>query len=102
MPLLSQSTMNYFNCYNLEDYLFTEVTNVFRDRGYLTPEELFRIVIWKANSPKGRIKAKLTKGRRDLDTAVKDLTTQIHEATANALRLHRLWRARDGAIARAR
>jgi hypothetical protein len=48
MPL-SQSAMNYLHYYNLEDYLFTEVTKSFRDRGYLTPEEFFSIVIWKAN-----------------------------------------------------
>ena|SRR5438552_14315201 len=75
MSLFSQSAMNYLNYYNLEDYLFTEVTKAFRDRGYLTPEEFFSIVIWKANRAKGRIKAKLTKGREDLGTAVKDLTT---------------------------
>jgi hypothetical protein len=79
--------MNYLKYYNLEDYLFSEVTKSFRDRGYLTSEEFFSIVIWKANRSKGRIKAKLTKGRRDLDTAVKDLTTQIHQAASDEERL---------------
>src|SRR6266849_5418649 len=87
MPLLLQSTINYHHYYNLEDYLFTEVTNAFRDRGYLTPEEFFSIVIWKANHAKGRIKAKLTKGRKDLGTAVKDLTTQVHKAASDEERL---------------
>jgi hypothetical protein len=79
--------MSYLHYYNLEEYPFTEVTNAFRDRGYLTPEEFFSIVIWKANRSKGRIKAKLTKGRRDLDTAVKDLTTQIQKAASDEERL---------------
>ncbi len=51
--------MNYLNYYNLEDYLSTEVTTSVRDRGYLTPEEFFSIVIWKANRAKSRIKRKL-------------------------------------------
>jgi hypothetical protein len=97
MPLLSQSAMNYLHYYSLEDYLFTEVTKSFRDRGYLTPEEFFSIVIWKANRSKGRIKAKLTKGRRDLDTAVKDLTTQIHQAASDEERL-RIFLSKDWAF----
>jgi hypothetical protein len=87
MPLLSQSAMNYLTYYNLEEYLFTEVTNAFRDRGYLTPEEFFSIVIWKANRAKTSIKRKLAKRGRNLATAVEDLTRQIHKAASDEERL---------------
>src|SRR6266851_3825141 len=97
MPLLSQSAMNYLNYYNLEDYLFTEVTNAFRDRGYLTPEEFFSIVIWKANRAKTAIKRKLAKRGKNLAEAVHKLTRQIHQAASDEERL-RIFLSKDWAF----
>jgi hypothetical protein len=79
--------MNYLNYYNLEDYLFTDVTNAFRDRGYLTPEEFFSIVIWKANRAKTSIKRKLAKRAGNLAAAVEDLTGRIYQAASDEERL---------------
>jgi hypothetical protein len=79
--------MNYLNYYNLEDYLFTEVTTSFRDRGYLTPEEFFSIVIWKANRAKSRIKRKLLAQGNDLASAVKNLTQELNNAASDRHRL---------------
>jgi hypothetical protein len=90
--------MNYLTYYNLEDYLFTEVTSAFRDRGYLTPEEFFSIVIWKANRAKTSIKRKLAKRAKNLVAAVEDLTTQIHQAASDEERL-RILLSKDWAFA---
>lgn len=41
--------MDYLKYYFLEDCLFSDMNATFRDRGYLTPEECFAILIRKAN-----------------------------------------------------
>src|SRR6266851_2030352 len=97
MPLHSQTSMNYLKYYNLEDYLFTDVTNAFRDRGYLTPGEFFSIVIWKANRSKTSIKRKLAKRGKNLAAAVQDLTMQIHQAASDEERL-RIFLSKDWAF----
>jgi hypothetical protein len=90
--------MNYLKYYNLEEYLFTEVTNSFRDRGCLTPEEFFSIVIWKANRAKTSIKRKLAKRAKNLAAAVEDLTRQIYQAASDEERL-RILLSKDWAFA---
>ena len=89
--------MNYLKYYNLEDYLFTEVTNAFRDRGYLTPEEFFSIVIWKANRAKTAIKRKLAKRGKNLAATAQNLTAQIHQAASDEERL-RIFLSKDWAF----
>jgi hypothetical protein len=51
--------MNYLKYYDLEGYLFNDVNAAFHARGYLTPEEFFGIVVWKANRAITRIKKRL-------------------------------------------
>jgi hypothetical protein len=82
--------MDYIKFYNLEDYLFADVKDAFRARGYLTPEEFFAIVIWKAERAKGRIKTKLLKRQLDLAATVETLTRAIHDAASDEDRLRLL------------
>ena len=79
--------MNYLKYYSLEDYLFSDVTAAFHERGYLTPEEFFSIVIWKANRAKSRIKRKLLARNKDLPAAVRELAEEIRDAPGDRDRL---------------
>lgn len=73
--------MNCLKYYYLEDYLFEEVRNNFQKRGYLTPEEFFCIIIWKANRAKSKIKTKILRGGINLEQSVKKLTNEISKAS---------------------
>lgn len=70
--------MNYRKYADLTNYLFTEVRESFDERGFLTSEEFFCIVIWKANRSKGRIKEKLLR-KGELGKVVKELTSDIYQ-----------------------
>lgn len=70
---------NYLKYYFLEDYLFNEIRDSFHKRGYLTPEEFFCIVIWKANRAKTRIKNRLLR-KGNLEEAIKELTSNFYIA----------------------
>jgi len=75
--------MDYLKYYSLEHYLFSDVNAAFHERGYLTAEEFFSIVIWKANRAKGRIWNKLHKHGTDVSDVVTTLTQDIHSATGD-------------------
>lgn len=72
--------MDYTKYYYLEKYLFNEVKNAFHERGFLTAEEFFCIIIWKANRSKSKIAARMkaTCPGLNLQTIVKNLTTNLH------------------------
>jgi len=72
---------------HLENYLFGEVRGNFQKRGFLTPEEFFCIVIWKANRAKSKIKAKLLRRGGGLEQIVKKLTNEIFKASESRERL---------------
>lgn len=67
--------------YYLEDYLFKEVRNVFHVKGFLTAEEFFCIIIWKANRAKSNIAKKLKELNPDLglQAIIKNLTGNLHK-----------------------
>lgn len=71
--------MNYSKYYDLENYLFGEVRNNFLNRGYLTAQEFFCIIIWKANRAKTKIKNKLSASGPVAET-IKKITEQIFKA----------------------
>ena len=71
--------MDYLKYYNLEKYLFKEVNNRFHKNHYLTAEDFFCIVIWKANRAKTKIKNRLLKIDSNLQKSVKDLTSSIYQ-----------------------
>ncbi|HEY2934406.1 MAG TPA: hypothetical protein VGK99_21925 [Acidobacteriota bacterium] len=79
--------MDYIKYYSLENYLFSDVTTAFQERGYLTAEEFFSIVIWKANRAKSRIKRKLLAHGKDVSTVIKNLTQEINDAANDRERL---------------
>jgi hypothetical protein len=73
--------MDYRKLYDLERYLFGEVSERFAKTGSITAFDFFSIVVWKANRSKSKIAARLlSKGYDDLDSAVTDLIAHIHAA----------------------
>ncbi len=70
----------YLKYYFLEKYLFGEVSKNFRDKGSLTPEEFFAIVIWKRNASKTRIKEGIGKYREQYGKTIKNITEDIYSA----------------------
>lgn len=70
-------TVDYCKYYDLERYIFGEVRENFLKRGYLTAEEFFCIVIWKANRAKSKIKNRLKTVNDNLDIAVKRITDRV-------------------------
>ena len=65
--------------------LFEDIRTNFRRRGFLTQEEFFSIVIWKANRAKRKVRKKIK--------SVEKLTRAIHDATDNKRRLEILLNA---------
>ncbi len=74
--------LDYSKYYDLEDYLFNKVSSNFSKRGYLTAEEFFCIIIWKANRAKSKI-AKKFENENNLDEAIKKLTSSIYKSATN-------------------
>jgi hypothetical protein len=68
----------YLKYYHLKKYLFSEVSHRFQADGFLTAFDFFCIVIWKANRAKSKVAKRLLKQGKDLDSAVRTLTSAIH------------------------
>lgn len=51
-PIRSMGLSDYLKYYNLERYLFEEVTKKFKEEGQLGAFDFFCIVMWKANRAK--------------------------------------------------
>lgn len=71
--------INYKKYYDLENYVFNEVRKNFLKRKYLTAQEFFCIIIWKANRAKTKIKKKLSI-TNSISKNVKKITEQIFKA----------------------
>ena len=81
--------IDYLKLYDLENYLFEEVSRRFSELGYLNAFDFFCVVIWKANRSKSKIaKRLLSKGHPDLDSAVVALTKSIAKATDDKARMY--------------
>jgi hypothetical protein len=86
-----EPTTDYARYYDLERYLFDEVSARYRKDGQLSAFDFFCIIIWKANRSKSRVaKRILAKGHSDLSTAVAALTISITNATDSKGRLKAL------------
>jgi hypothetical protein len=89
---------DYRKLYDLEGYLFGEVSERFAKTGTISAFDFFSIVIWKANRSKSKIAARLLeKGYDDLETAVTDLLEQVRTASTHQERLRILikdWKLR--------
>ena len=79
--------LDYKKYYNLEQYLLEEVRNNFKKRGYLTAEEFFCIVIWKANRSETKIKNRLKRFDRDLNKAIRTITSELYNKGTQRERL---------------
>jgi hypothetical protein len=80
--------IDYRKFYDLENYLFEEVSKHFSELGCLKAFDFFCIVIWKANRSKSKIaKRLLSKGHPDLNTAVIALTKSLANAEGNKARM---------------
>lgn len=79
---------DYSKYYDLESYLFGEVSKSYRQTNTLTAFDFFCIIVWKANRAKSKVaKRLLACGHKNLDDAVAALLCHI---TASAEPKHRL------------
>jgi hypothetical protein len=70
--------IDYRNYYELEKYLFSEVTHHYERDGYLNAFDFFCIIVWKANRAKSKVARKLIKfNKGTLNETVKILTNEI-------------------------
>lgn len=84
--LCIMTSIDYLKIYSLEKYIFEDINKHFRCRGWLFAEELFCIVIWKANRAKSKIAEIIKdkrKGRESFQAIVKRLTGEIFRASTN-------------------
>jgi len=79
--------VDYKKYYNLEEYLLGEVRGNFAKSGYLTADEFFCIIIWKANRSKTKIKARLKRINSDLQKAVRKITSEVFSQRSHKDRL---------------
>ena len=79
----------YLKYQDLEGYVFGEVKERFRSRGFLKAFDFFCIIIWKANRAKSKVaKRLLEKGRTNhLDFACQKLTSALFKEKDNEERL---------------
>lgn len=79
---------DYSRYYDLESYLFGEVSQRFTSSKQLSAFAFFCIVVWKANRSKSKVaKRLLAQCHADLSAAVQALTTSVVEANDNKERL---------------
>ncbi len=78
--------MNPLQFYDLESYLLESVRPAFQERGYLSAEEFFSIIMWKANRAKSKVAKGLMARGLSLQEAVRRLTEELHEAPDNQSR----------------
>lgn len=82
-------TLDYTKYYDLENYLFHDISSRYQQEKMLGAHDFFCIIIWKANRSKSKIaKRLLAHGPyTDLETAVRTLTQAISDASDNKGRL---------------
>lgn len=80
-PWGSVTSVDVTKYYELEHYLFGEVTDRFQHERTLSAFDFFCIVVWKANRANTSIAKRLLKqGHSDLELAVQALLEQIRDA----------------------
>lgn len=91
--------MDYLRYYDLERYLFEDVSKRFQKEHSLSAFDFFSIIVWKANRAKSQIARKLLatqpRGKRDLESLCQQLTTDLYKAPNPKERLRLLkeeWR----------
>src|SRR5688500_9429290 len=86
--LVEMPTNSFLKYYDLESYLFDQVSQRFAKGDEVDAFDFFCIVIWKANRSKSRIANRLLeKGFTDLEIAVRELIGGIREAESRKDRM---------------
>jgi hypothetical protein len=75
--------MDYLKLYNLETYLFKDVSDFFQKNKYLTAFDFFCIIIWKANRAKSKV-AKRLLSKEPLGNNLDDLVCKLTKTIFNA------------------
>lgn len=82
---------DYLRYYDLEKYLFDDLSVRYRDGEAISAFDFFCIVIWKANRAKSRVAKKLLEHMSqkggDLDAAVAELVSDLRAAPGHQERL---------------
>lgn len=69
---------DYSQVYNLESYLFNQLSKKFETTQKLSTEDFFCIIIWKSNRAKSKIAKKIMNiSKKDLNSSVKELIEDI-------------------------
>jgi len=84
---MNDRVSNYLRYYDLERYLFEDVRSAFHRDGDLSAFDFFSIVIWKANRAKSKIAKRLMTRGDDLDSVVRELASELHNAPTGRDRL---------------
>lgn len=81
--------INYEKFYDLESYLFKDVSKFFQLNGYISGVQFYCILIWKAERAKFKNARKILKkeGSKSFDENVKTLTREIHGAKSDLDRI---------------
>lgn len=76
---------DYSKYYDLEKYLFKNISFKFKKDGFLKACDFFCIIIWKANRSKTKVKKKLLKisSSKDINEICKRLTSDIAKKTSD-------------------
>jgi len=79
--------LDYLKFYDLEHYLFTEVSGRFRRTNAISPADFYMIIIWKANLARTRIRDRLSRHEGGFNGAVDAMTVALRDADGPAERL---------------
>ncbi len=88
--------IDYCRYYDLELYLFEEVSPRFYRQGFIEAFDFFSIIIWKANRAKSLIAKKLLRAgapEKSLDIVCRRLSCAIHDASSDEERFLLLFNA---------
>ncbi|KKM60225.1 hypothetical protein LCGC14_1544040 [marine sediment metagenome] len=83
---------DYSKYYDLNSYLFNEVSRKYQEQGYIYAFDFFCIIIWKANRAKTNIFKKITKIAKsyDLNKICEEITVNLYDIKANEEKLRYL------------
>jgi len=79
--IINPRPLDYLKFYDLEQYLFTEVSGRFARTRKISPEDFYMIIIWKANRAKTRIRNRLSKHENGFAGAVEELVASLEKCT---------------------
>ena len=81
--------INYEKFYDLEKYLFKDITEFFQHNGFISGVQFYCILIWKAERAKRKNARKILKkeGSKTFDENVKTLTGEIYSAHSDLERI---------------